>query len=83
MPFEEAMEKMLFPLLGMTHSYFYVPHHDAVLINKTGSTNGFAFYATFTPARKSGIVILANKNWPILSRVTAAYQLLKQLENLQ
>ncbi|PHV02577.1 class C beta-lactamase [Iodobacter sp. BJB302] len=49
-------------------------------INKTGSTNGFAAYAAFIPARKIGIVILANKNYPIPSRVTAAYQILGQLD---
>jgi len=57
--------------------------HDDVLINKTGSTNGFASYVAFIPARKIGIVLLANKNYPIPPRVTAAYQILKQLENLQ
>jgi beta-lactamase class C len=57
--------------------------HDDVLINKTGSTNGFASYVAFIPTRKIGIVLLANKNYPIPARVTAAYQILKQLENLQ
>lgn len=50
-----------------------------VLINKTGSTNGFAAYVSFVPARKTGIVLLANKNYPIEARVTAAYEILESL----
>ena len=49
------------------------------LINKTGSTNGFSSYLAFVPAQKLGIVILANKSYPIAQRVTAAYQILTQL----
>jgi beta-lactamase class C len=49
------------------------------LINKTGTTNGFASYVAFVPAQKLGIVLLANKNYPIAARVTAAYRILDQL----
>jgi beta-lactamase class C len=57
------------------------PPRDAVLINKTGSTNGFAAYVAFVPQKQLGIVLISNRNYPIDARVTAAYDILTRLSS--
>ncbi|MDR3097864.1 MAG: beta-lactamase [Paraburkholderia sp.] len=58
-----------------------LPPQAQALLNKTGSTNGFSTYAAFIPARKIGVVILANKAYPNEARVSAAYAILDALAN--
>ncbi len=50
---------------------------DNALYNKTGSTGGFGAYAAYVPSKDIGVVILANKNFPIPERIKIAHQLLK------
>jgi beta-lactamase class C len=51
------------------------------LFNKTGSTNGFGAYVAFVPQKAIGIMMLANKNFPIPARITAAHAVLEQLSS--
>lgn len=55
------------------------PPRPDVWINKTGSTNGFAAYVAFVPERRAGVVILANRNYPIAARVKLAYEIISTL----
>jgi beta-lactamase class C len=54
---------------------------EPTLFNKTGSTSGFGTYVVFVPEKKIGIVMLANKNFPIPARITAAHAVLEQLSS--
>lgn len=54
-----------------------------LLVNKTGSTAGFSSYVAFVPARRIGVVLLANKAYPMADRVTAGYNILARLNSSQ
>ena len=49
------------------------------LFDKTGSTGGFGAYVAFVPSRRLGLVMLANRNYPIPARVEAGWAILHQL----
>lgn len=55
---------------------------DPTLFNKTGSTSNFGAYVAFVPARKIGVVLLANRNYPISERIKAGHAILVDLEKL-
>lgn len=55
------------------------PAEGDLLLNKTGSTNGFGAYVTLLPARDTGLVILANRNYPNAERVRIALEILEAL----
>ena len=50
------------------------------LFDKTGSTNGFGAYVAFVPQRRSGVVLLANRSYPIADRVRAAAAILNGIQ---
>ncbi|KQQ11955.1 class C beta-lactamase [Methylobacterium sp. Leaf123] len=54
----------------------------AMLFNKTGSTNGFGAYVAyvaFVPAQRIGLVMLANRAFPMPARIAAAHAVLEAL----
>jgi len=53
------------------------------LFNKTGSTGGFGAYVVFVPDEHIGVVILANRDYPIADRVRAGYAILTALATVE
>ncbi len=56
------------------------PPLQAVLLNKTGATDGFGAYVAFIPEKKMGIVMLANRNYPNVERAQAAWQIFNDID---
>lgn len=52
---------------------------QTVLFSKTGGTRGFNSYVGFVPAKKIGVVILANRSYDMKARITAGHAILAQL----
>jgi beta-lactamase class C len=52
------------------------------LFNKTGSTNGFGAYVAFVPAQGAGLVLLANRNYPIAERIKVAHTILGKISSV-
>ncbi|MCY7386583.1 MAG: beta-lactamase [Burkholderiales bacterium] len=77
---EGNSSQMLYEANAVTRLNPPRPLQANVLINKTGSTNGFGAYVAFVPCRRIGVVLLANKNYPITARVKAAFEILKALD---
>jgi len=50
-----------------------------VILNKTGSTNGFGGYIAIVSSQKIGVVVLANRNFPNDARVKATLSLINAL----
>jgi len=62
--------------VGISEIYERPTYDGDALIDKTGTTNGFRAYIAVLPNRKSGIVILANKNVPNSAIVKPAREIL-------
>jgi beta-lactamase class C len=72
----EKISRVANPALKLTPPQAPLP---GTLFNKTGGTGGFSSYAAFVPDQKIGVVILANRSYPIPDRIKAAHAILEQL----
>lgn len=56
-----------------------LPPQEHVILNKTGSTNGFGAYLTLLPGEDLGVVVLANRNIPNEARIRATYAFIQKV----
>jgi beta-lactamase class C len=78
-PLKKVSDRVEFGPMEISEIYQRPTYDGDALIDKTGTTNGFRAYIAVLPNRKSGIVILANKNVPNTAIVKPARELLLDL----
>jgi beta-lactamase class C len=76
-------EKMIFTATPATAFGSPMAPRRDVWINKTGSTAGFSAYVAFVPRERLGIVLLANKSYPISDRVKAVFAIADAISRRQ
>ena len=59
------------------------PSAGPMLLTRTGATNGFGAYVAMVPEAHIGVVVLANRNYPNLTRVEATLQLIDTIVGAQ
>ena len=78
---EGNSQRTSWPALAVKRITPPVPPREDVLINKTGSTNGFGAYVAFVPQKRMGVVILANRYYPNEDRVKIVHQLFAHFDS--
>lgn len=56
-----------------------LPPQERVILNKTGSTNGFGAYVALLPGEDLGVVVLANRNFPNEARIRATHAFIQRV----
>ncbi|MCG8520094.1 MAG: beta-lactamase [Pseudomonadales bacterium] len=56
-----------------------LPPQENVILNKTGSTNGFGAYVALLPGEDLGVVVLANRNFPNEARIRATHAFIQRV----